>query len=173
MSAIAAVEPFEWAQRRGGMNEAAFLRAREILADAKRREAEAKKQEAAYLESQMQIKEAKRLMRDRCAPTWVIERLFERAEKYGVSPALLAGKSHQRAIVRVRNELIYSIKATKPGLSAPHIARWFGRDHTTILHAMAQHALNNRGVAELTAYNVRQRRASLAAFHARRRAEAA
>ncbi len=130
------------------------------------------RQAAAANQRRADINAAKRMMHDRSAPSWVIERLLERAEKHGVSPALLAGKSRQYAIVPVREELIYSIKATKPGLSAPQIARWFGRDHTSILYSIAKHALNNRGVAALTTYDVPKRHASAAAFHARRRAEA-
>ena len=42
-----------------------------------------------------------------------------------------------RLVVAARREAIYRLKFEKPTTSAAKLGRWFGRDHSTIMHALA------------------------------------
>ena len=166
MSAVAAVEPFERAQRRGGLNEAAFLRAQALLTEAKRHE-------AAALESQMQIDQAKRAMHSRSMPRWLMEVVLECAVNYGVSPALVASRCQSRPVVMARNEAVYRARS---GLSAAvsivRISKWFGKDPTTVHHAMAKHA-EFYGLPMLSNYSMKVRKRNNTKWYERQKKKAA
>ena len=82
---------------------------------------------------------ARHLLADRSVPVWVRQMVIEAAQTSGVPALSLLIDCRTWAVVKARNALLYQIKATKPHLSSPQIARWFGKDHTSILHAIACH----------------------------------
>lgn len=133
----------------GGMNPAFVAKARE---NAKTREA---RHVAELLERQRldaTIK-ARRLLADRSVPVWVRKMVLEAAQTSGVPALSLLIDCRTWAVVKARNALLYQIKATKPHLSSPQIARWFGKDHTSILHAIACHQRDS-GAPALVGYDV-------------------
>jgi hypothetical protein len=95
-----------------------------------------------------------------------IRRIVEQvATKRRVSVMLMASDSRMRIAVEARSEAMYAIKQAKPHLSSPQIAKWFARDHTSVLHALASHAAKV-GLPNLAGYNierVRRRNARIAA----------
>ena len=133
----------------GGMNPAFVAKARE---NAKTREA---RHVAELLERQRldaTIK-ARHLLAARSVPVWVRKMVLEAAQTSGVPALSLLIDCRTWAVVKERNALLYQIKATKPHLSSPQIARWFGKDHTSILHAIACHQRDS-GAPALVGYDV-------------------
>ena len=86
---------------------------------------------------------ARDTMRDRGVPQWVRETIFRVANKHCVYVSEVLGESRRKQVVGARHEAMYLIKATKPGLSFPQIAKWFARDHTTTIYAVAHYGLRN------------------------------
>lgn len=115
--------------------------------------------------------DARRMMKDYGAPAWVADIVVETARGYGVSPAAVAGRARDQKSVIARNAAIYEVKSRKPILSCPQIARWFGRNHTGILFAIASHQ-ERTGAPMLTGYrtNRERRRAATAAYALRKAA---
>ncbi|MGB3389470.1 MAG: hypothetical protein WBA88_15965 [Pseudaminobacter sp.] len=114
--------------------------------------------------------DARRLMKSYGAPSWVADIVVETAIGHGASPLAVAGRARDQKSVRARNAAIYQVKATKPNLSSPQIARWFGRNHTGILFALASHQ-EQTGAPMLTGYRTnRERRRAATAAYARRKA---
>ncbi len=71
------------------------------------------------------------------------EIVAEVAAKHGLSADDLLGPLRTVVFVRPRHEAIYRIAVERPDLSYPQIGKYFGRDHTTALHAVKQHARRN------------------------------
>lgn len=72
------------------------------------------------------------------------------AQAHGVEDALLIGKARQVHVVRVRNMLCALLHAR--GASLAQVGRWLGgRDHSTIVHAVAQWNARDRHDAALAA----------------------
>jgi len=88
-------------------------------------------------------KSAIALLRDRCAPMWVRDIIMAAATEEGAHIGEVIGESRRRDVVRARHRAMYLIKATKPGLSFPQIAKWFDRDHTSTIYAVAHYGLRN------------------------------
>lgn len=58
----------------------------------------------------------------------------------GVTRVELCGHGRSRAVVRARHELWWRIREhPERSYSLPEIARWFGRDHTTVLSGINAH----------------------------------
>ena len=87
------------------------------------------------------------------APSWVVKTILAAADDYGVSPAEILSNCQRKPVLKARNEAIYTVKATKPTLSAPRMGLWFGRNPKSILHSIATHALAN-GLPKLVGYDV-------------------
>ncbi|WP_119256261.1 helix-turn-helix domain-containing protein [Shinella zoogloeoides] len=68
--------------------------------------------------------------------------ILERCEQEGMPYGLVTGPCRQKHIARFRQKLMWEIKTMiKPSASLPEIGRLFGgRDHTTVLHGVRQHA---------------------------------
>jgi len=88
-------------------------------------------------------KSAISILRDRLAPVWVRDIIIASAADEGVHIGEVIGESRRRQVVRARHRAMYLIKATKPGLSFPQIAKWFDRDHTSTIYAVAKYGLRN------------------------------
>jgi chromosomal replication initiation ATPase DnaA len=58
------------------------------------------------------------------------------ADEFGVTASDIRGECRARFLVAVRFRAIARIYLAKPNASLPQIAKWFGRDHTSILHAV-------------------------------------
>lgn len=56
--------------------------------------------------------------------------------EFGVTASAIRGECRARFLVAVRHRAIVRIYLAKPRASLPQIGKWFGRDHTTILHAV-------------------------------------
>jgi hypothetical protein len=109
-------------------------------------------------------KAAHRVLRERCAPEWIEALVMDVAEEHGVSPFDLMRNCQRIDVVRVRNRVLYEIRKLKPRMSYPRIGVIFGKDHTSIIHAIAKHAADNN-LPALTRYDLdavidRNRRAS-------------
>lgn len=103
------------------------------------------------------------LLRDRGMPVWARKIVEDVANRHVVGIEFLAVKCMARRVVVARNEAIYLIKAHRPMLSALVIGRWFDKDHTTILYALASHS-DRTGDAKLTTYDLNMPRKRNAAF---------
>lgn len=61
----------------------------------------------------------------------------QRADEMGLKVSDILGLTRRREIVEARQLLMWEIKTiVKPEISLPEIGRLFGRDHTTVLHAI-------------------------------------
>jgi hypothetical protein len=99
-----------------------------------------------------------------------IRRIVEQiATRRRVSVMLMASDSRMRIAVEARAEAMYAIKKAKPHLSSPLIAKWFARDHTSVLHALASHAAKS-GLPNLAGYDIERVRARNAKIAAEMRA---
>ncbi len=65
------------------------------------------------------------------------------AAEYGVALSAILGSGRSKAICIPRFEAIYRISIERPDLSSAQIARYFRRDHTTVLNAIRKHAERN------------------------------
>lgn len=95
----------------------------------------------AYISAQR--KQAVRTMQDRGTPEWVREIIFNASDEANVSADEVLGESRRKDIIPARHRAMYLVKAKKPGLSFQQIARWFARDHTTTIYAIAHYARRN------------------------------
>ncbi len=65
--------------------------------------------------------------------------VIEVAEKHGITPEHIMGRSHRPYIVLARHEVMYRARR-ETQLSLPDIGRRLGgRDHTTVIHGIRQH----------------------------------
>jgi hypothetical protein len=69
------------------------------------------------------------------AVRWIVNRV---AQENGVLPEVIFSESRNRFYVAVRHHAIVRVYLAFPNMSLPWIGRQFGRDHTTILHALVQ-----------------------------------
>lgn len=63
----------------------------------------------------------------------------EVAGRHRMPVAVVLGQSRRKAIVRARQEAMWEVRQ-RTNMSLPAIGRRFGRDHTTALHGIRQHA---------------------------------
>lgn len=82
-------------------------------------------------------------MRKRFVPEWARDIIFGAATEEGVHLGEVIGASRRKDVVRARHRAMYLIKATKPGLSFPQIAKWFAKDHTSTIYAVANYGIRN------------------------------
>jgi chromosomal replication initiation ATPase DnaA len=82
-------------------------------------------------------------MRKRFVPQWARDIIVSSVSEEGVHLGEVLGASRRRDVVQARHRAMYLIKATKPGLSFPQIAKWFGKDHTSTLYAVAKYGIRN------------------------------
>lgn len=87
--------------------------------------------------------DAMNILRSRFAPDWVRDIIKDAADDEGAHIGEVIGESRRSEVVRARHRAMYLIKATKPGLSFPQIAKWFDRDHTSTIYAVAQYGRRN------------------------------
>lgn len=64
----------------------------------------------------------------------------EVAERHGVPLRHVLSKRRDRHIVAARHAAIREVRERFDGDSLPNIAKLFGRDHTTVLHALRKGA---------------------------------
>jgi chromosomal replication initiator protein len=90
----------------------------------------------------------------RHVPERVRSVIIEVAEKHNVPPREIMGRTRERSVVLARHEAIYRVKALNPTFSSTQIGRWFNRDYTTILYAIAKYQDQN-GAPRLCRYRWR------------------
>lgn len=104
-------------------------------------------------------------------PEWAREIVSDVAAKHLVSVYDLAGEGRSVKIVAARHEAIYRLKEHKQTLTSTQIGKWFARDHTSILFAIASHA-EKTGEPKLVGYDLnmtRRRNAANQAYARKRR----
>ena len=69
-------------------------------------------------------------------PPRIAEIVREAAARHRVRPEEVLSADRTRAVAYARFEAIKACRALTPQPSMPQIGRWFGRDHTTVLHAL-------------------------------------
>jgi hypothetical protein len=94
-----------------------------------------------------------RTFRQRGLPEVFREIVNRVATERKVPVMLIAGNSRTRSAVWARNEVMYLIKAARPGLSMGQFAKWFDRDHTSAMHGIASHA-DRTGLPQLVGYDL-------------------
>lgn len=92
---------------------------------------------------------AKRVLRERGTPERIRDLILEIADEHKVHAGEMIGESRRKPVVTARHAAMYLIKASNPGLSFPRIAKWFDRDHTSTIYAIAHYAQRN-GLPPLT-----------------------
>lgn len=134
-------------ERNRGFNPAFIVTAKEI-------------QKARAIEAHRLMEEsrARELLKARKAPPWVRDIVLEISAKHCVSPAAVITESRTHPVTKARWEIIHLIKAKKPMLSAPQMGRWLGRNHTSILFALARYA-ELYGGPVMTGYDLVRKRA--------------
>lgn len=80
-----------------------------------------------------------KVFRQRGMPEAFREIVKQVATSRRVAVMLLASKSRMRIAVEARMEAMYLIKERNPKTSSPQMAKWFDRDHTSVLHCIASH----------------------------------
>jgi chromosomal replication initiation ATPase DnaA len=151
-----AIDPWPEIQRNAGYSPEFVKQAHEAR---RRRQTEA-------LREQERIRAVKRMQRNK-APAWVAKTIFEVAAAYSVSAADILFGVRSYGVVDARHAAIYEVKAAKPVLSSPQIAKWFGIDHTTVLFSLASHS-HKTGAPAMTKYRKRPRYGYRAADYAER-----
>jgi len=140
MLQITDVDPWDHISRRKGYSAEFLQKARE--ANAQRRAQEVAEQER---------RQAIEVCKSRKTPKWAVEIILEVALVRGVSPFDMMSGLRAYPVVDARHEAIYRVKAFKPMLSSPQIAKWFALDHTSILHSLASYS-HQTGAPKLTKY---------------------
>lgn len=64
--------------------------------------------------------------------------IMARATEFGLTYADVVGTSRLRNISTARQQIMCSLREKYPNLTLPQIGRLFGRDHTTVLHALVK-----------------------------------
>lgn len=100
------------------------------------------------------------VMRQRCVPGWAVHIILEAAREHQICPHDIVRNCRAYRVVDARNDAIYRIKARKPVLSSPRLGQWFGKDHTSIIYALAYHSIAT-GLPKLTNYTMRPRKGRL------------
>lgn len=111
------------------------------------------------------------LFRKRGMPVWAREIVEQVSNRTCVGIDLIVGDRRFRRVVHARDEAIYLIKDAKPVLSMPIIARWFSRDHVSILYSIAAHS-ERAGAPNLVGYDLNRARRRKAAFNRWKREQA-
>lgn len=130
-----------WEQRR--REAARRKREKETQQERERDERKRRAAEARQREMFLDTTDPLRPLRRAGFPAWAIEIVCRVAEKHCISPLRLVESTRRSIVVGARYEAVYEIKAAKPALSSVQIGRWFNRDHSSILYALAKHALAN------------------------------
>lgn len=132
---------------------------------------EAQRRKLAEQVAEQERKQAADKMHLRSVPKWVADIIFETAKEHGASPFDIVGESRKYRDVDCRAEAIYRIKDKRPSLSSPRIAKWFGKDHTSILYALSYHS-RRTGLPRLSNYVMRPRKGILKGGNPRSTTEA-
>ncbi|TPN03823.1 hypothetical protein FJ973_29720 [Mesorhizobium sp. B2-1-3] len=118
------------------------------------REARTRADEAKELaEKQEARRQGMLTFRRQAMPDWARQIVEHICEKHGVCPSEMSSDNRKHRVVRARNEAIYLVKDRKPMLSSPQIGKWFGKDHTSILHSLASYS-HATGAKSLVGYDI-------------------
>jgi hypothetical protein len=100
------------------------------------------------LDSDIAANDAAKILSDNGMPGWAREAVISIAEANKVSPLDIVRQCRSREIVKVRNEIFYTLRdraspvnGTQP--SFIQIGKWMGRDHTSVTWGAAKHATVN------------------------------
>ena len=66
----------------------------------------------------------------------ILTLIAEEAAKAGVAVEEVMGRARRRSIVRARYAAMRAVHRAYPDKSYPELARFFARDHTTVMYAL-------------------------------------
>lgn len=89
-------------------------------------------------------------------PDWVQEIVRDTCRKHGVPIYDLMSPDQTRKVAMARREAMYRVKAAKPMTPATRLGRWFRRDHTTVIYALARYQ-QEHGAPALTRFGMGRR----------------
>ncbi len=136
--------------------EAAHLRRLEQEAwVAKRRKANEEREAAAQRQLQAQAPSEYRSIDIRAVKPPVRQIIERIAAFHGTTYDQIVGVRLDRGLVAARHDAIKAVSDARPDLSSPQIGKFFNRDHTTILHALAKTSGTMRRVSTVTALSRR------------------
>ena len=72
------------------------------------------------------------------APKRFVNLIIQVACDHKIAPEVIVDKSRKAPVVRARQDLFYRA-STQENMTASQIGRYFGCDHTTVLHGVKQH----------------------------------
>jgi hypothetical protein len=90
-------------------------------------------------------------------PEWARDIVSEVCRSHDVFVSDVASACRRHKVVYARNEAIYRVKESKMTLSSPQIARWFNRDHVSVLYSIASHQ-HMHGLPKLVGYDLERSR---------------
>jgi chromosomal replication initiator protein len=93
----------------------------------------------------------------RALPPRILAVVREVADVRGVTMAEILGDRRHAQVARARMEAMARCRALDPAPSLPRIGVWFGRDHTTVLHACRVMAETVREAADLAGARAAER----------------
>lgn len=92
---------------------------------------------------------AKRVLRERGTPERFRDLIIKIADDHNIHAAEMIGDSRRDPVVEARHEAMYRIKEMWPALSYPRLGKWFARDHTSCIYAIAHYG-KKHGLPPLT-----------------------
>lgn len=106
-------------------------------------------------------------------PPWAREIVRSIAQKHGVDLGEMFFSRKRGPARTARNEICYVLRGTLSPVSGeapslPVIGRWIGKEHTSVLHAIANHQHEN-GLPALTTRSAEKKRQASREWHERRR----
>jgi len=114
-------------------------RAAQIAAEVEKRRQAAEKEESRKAAQAMKATQAYRIIvvNEAHEGKYPARSIIERVSvAMGIPYREIVGASRMRDIAEARQVAMYEVRKLRPDLSLPQIGRIFGRDHTTVLHAV-------------------------------------
>lgn len=84
---------------------------------------------------------------DKVVPNFVSELAEQVAEKHRIPVTLIYVRSNSPLVVRARQELFWHIRQHRSAPCWTWIAKWFGMDHSTVIHGAKRHEQRMRDAA--------------------------
>jgi len=78
------------------------------------------------------------------APISVRSIIAQVEREHGLSEGSIVSPTRKTAVIKARFEAIARAREARPDLSLPQLGRIFGRDHTTVLHALRKMGLQTK-----------------------------
>lgn len=105
-------------------------------------------------------------------PSWVCDIVFRSATVNAVSVVTVMSRSTDLASSLARRQAMYETKSERPHLSSAQIGKWFDRDASAVIHAIARYQ-DEAGLPKLVGANWRGKNDAALARYRRIMAERA